>query len=75
MLVVMTFSEPRAANEECSTTAQCSSQGMTCRSDDLGATRCLCAPSGEVYDSTLDKCLTGNVCQFLGIRKSSNIDN
>lgn len=50
---------PIAFNKSCSVSAQCETEGATCRSDGLGDTKCLCALSGEMYDSSMDSCLAG----------------
>ncbi|WAR08552.1 SVEP1-like protein, partial [Mya arenaria] len=47
-----------AYDEVCFETAQCITTGATCRNDGLGSIKCLCAASGEQYDTNIDECLS-----------------
>jgi len=45
--------------DECFVTDQCTTVGASCRDDGNSADRCLCALTGQFYDSSIDECLAG----------------
>ena len=60
----------KAHGEECLDTVQCDTKRATCRSDNLGTTRCICADPGEVYDPSVDTCLTGDIVTVVLLSRS-----